>query len=126
MMASRIQPAKEASRQKRPRVESTPHLVFIRSLPCCVCGLGGQTEAAHIRIPNPRFAKQEAGVGAKPDDTWTVPLCSEHHRLQHSWGERAFWFTHPQVDKDPFILALALWRYTGDLEAAMICLENAL
>jgi hypothetical protein len=120
-MAMRL-PTKEASRLKRPREEKPDHLTFIRSLPCCVCGLAGQTEAAHIRSINQRFAKAGAGIGAKPDDAWTVPLCSDCHREQHLISEFVFWKTHK---KDPFILALALWRYSRDYEAALICLENA-
>lgn len=35
--------------------------------------------------------KRPTGLGEKPDDKWAMPLCSEHHREQHSMGEREFW-----------------------------------
>jgi hypothetical protein len=30
-------------------------------------------------------------MGQKPDDWRTVPLCREHHRIQHNVGEQTFW-----------------------------------
>lgn len=103
-----------ARQKKSPRVENGQHLKEIRGLPCCVCGTRKEIEAAHIRMANRRLGKLEAGMGAKPDDSWSVPLCSGHHRLfpasQHNAGEAIFWNSH---NVDPFLLALALWRASG-------------
>ena len=122
-MAMRL-PTKEASRLKRPREEKPDHLTFIRSLPCAVCyGFKcGPSEAAHVRAENLCYAKRNSGLGAKPDDSWAVPLCHAHHMEQHAGNEMNFW---AEYQIDPFILALALWKHTGDLEAALIVLENA-
>lgn len=101
--------------------KSKAHLDFIRGLPCAVCGNPHETEAAHVRMSNIKFAKVQAGIGAKPDDRWTVPLCSYHHREQHSTGERDFW---KWACVDPCVLALALWGATGDHEAGQIILRE--
>lgn len=61
------------------------HLQWIRG---CVCSVWGckntQIEAAHVRIGT------DGGIGLKPSDKWTIPLCSDHHREQHQIGEKAF------------------------------------
>ena len=90
------------------------HLDFIRGLPCVVCGNNIQTEAAHVRFADPRAAKVSAGLGRKPDDEWTVPLCGEHHREQHAGGEAIFWKRH---GIDPIFVAMALKRISGDQAA---------
>lgn len=104
-----------AAGQKRPRKADDGHLRSIRQLPCCVCGSHRNVEAAHLRMPSIQFGKAEAGIGAKPDDAWTTPLCADHHRLlpnsQHNIGEKKFWELH---SINPFILALSLWKATGD------------
>lgn len=41
-------------------------------------------EAAHVRIGT------DGGIGLKPGDQWTIPLCSMHHRKQHRIGESTF------------------------------------
>lgn len=111
--------------RKRPRKESGDHLKFIRSLPCCVCGTHKQVEAAHIRIGSQQFGKPWTGAGEKPSDEWTVPLCAWDHRTapsaQHMVGEESFWFRHKI---NPFVLALALWRATGDTEAGELIIQE--
>lgn len=120
-MASKIQVIEFGPAPKRPRAKRESHLDFIRQLPCAICGYEHSTEAAHVRMSSIRFAKQQAGVGAKPDDCWTIPLCNMHHRQQHDIGERQFWSER----RDPFVLALALWQATGDRMRALIILRNA-
>lgn len=101
-------------RQRRPRQHDERHLAFIRGLPCCTCANNTATEAAHIRMPSPRYGKIEPG-NAKPDDMWTVPLCGRDHltgpEAQHTIGEEAFWKKHAI---DPFALALSLYVHSGD------------
>lgn len=93
---------------------NSAHLTWIRSLPCVICGDSATTEAAHIRFADPRAAKPITGMGIKPDDRWTVPLCGRHHRNQHSKGERRFW---QDMGIDPIFVALALDAVSGDHEA---------
>lgn len=42
-----------------------------------------------------RFGKRPTGMGEKPDDRWTVPLCPDCHRIgksaQHNMNERLHW-----------------------------------
>lgn len=95
------------------RDKSANHLDYIRQLPCVICGDNTCTEAAHVRYGDARVAKPLTGIGIKPDDCWTVPLCSEHHRDQHKRGEYRWW---KGLRIDPVFLALALWRASGDIE----------
>lgn len=98
---------------RQPRQHCDAHLAFIRLLPCCVCGDDTTTEAAHVRYPSSRAAKRSVGMGEKPDDSFTVPLCGECHRKQHGINEREFW---KQSGVDPIFTALALWNATGNTE----------
>lgn len=107
---------------RKPRVEDHKHLDFIRGLPCLCCGDNVHTEAAHIRMASMRAAKRPTGMGEKPDDCWTVPLCGNHHREQHGINERVFWLNH---DIDPIFVALALKRVTGNHEEAEMIIREA-
>lgn len=100
---------------RRKREKSSKYLDFIRSLPCVLCGDNVSVEAAHIRFADARADKRQTGMGEKPDDVWTLPLCGRHHRVQHEMNERAFWFAK---DVDPIFIALALYRVDGNHEAA--------
>lgn len=99
---------------RKPRVHDEKHLRFIRTLPCVVSGNNIETEAAHIRYSDAAAGKFNPGVGAKPDDKWTVPLSSDEHRRQHSMGERWYW---EGVGIDPIEVAKHLYAVSGDYEA---------
>ena len=68
---------------------SAKHLRWIRTLRCIdpLCQ-ARNIEAAHVRHGLP--AGGMAGVGIKPADYWTVPLCREHHREAHTKGHETF------------------------------------
>lgn len=92
----------------KPSGKNLGHLDLIRRLPCL---LSGRTaEAAHIRYADAKHGKPEAGMGHKPEDKWTVPLCPELHRLakecQHNGNERKWW---EQFGVDPLAVALDLY-----------------
>lgn len=53
------------------------------------------------------------GMGIKPDDKYTVPLCSKCHREQHSGDEGLYWAVR---GKDPVKISLALYAVSGDHE----------
>jgi hypothetical protein len=118
-------PAKQASRIKRPRAESKSHLEFVGRLPCLICGDDTRTEAAHIRMASAKFAKSESGIGQKPDDAFTVPLCSDCHARQHDVGEEIFWSSMTAPKDDPLDIALRIWKYSGDYESATLVIKNA-
>jgi hypothetical protein len=95
---------------RQPRQHNEKHLAWIRQLPCCVCQNNIETEAAHVRFSCIEIGKRKVGIGEKPHDKWTVPLCGNHHRMQHAWGERHFW---KAVGKDPIAIAQELWANSG-------------
>jgi hypothetical protein len=99
---------------RQPRQHCEAHLRFIRGLPCVICKNNIETEAAHVRFSCFEANKRKVGIGEKPDDKWTVPLCGNHHRMQHAWGEREFW---KATGRDPISIAQELWAHTGDHEA---------
>lgn len=99
-------------RMPRHKIES--HLAFVRTLPCICCGNDIETQAAHIRMSDARVVKVNAGVGAKADDYWTLPMCGRHHDEQHKAGnESKFW---RRYGIDPILYALRLWSVTGNHE----------
>jgi hypothetical protein len=94
---------------KEPKIRSEKHRRFIASLPCCVSGLQGQTQAAHIRT------QTGGGMGLKPSDIWCIPLSVVEHQRQHNFkgGEKAYWELHGGTEKFKE-LAKNLWVYSGD------------
>lgn len=100
---------------KSPRRRDEKHLAFLRTLRCLVCLDNTSVEAAHLRYSDIRAAKFNPGVGQKPHDYWTVPLCSRCHREQHEQKEEMFW-DHAMID--PLFVAMALYLNTGDASAA--------
>ena len=64
-----------------------------------------------------------AGVGAKPDDKYTLPMCGRHHREQHVAGdEREFW---KNLGIDPIKITLVLYAVSGDHERGCEIVANA-
>ncbi len=104
------------TRQRQPRERSETHLAFIRQLPCLLCPdtHNTSTEACHVRMADRSIAKPITGIAVKPDDRFTLPMCSAHHRQQHENGnERDYW---QYAGIDPIKTALALWSVSGDYE----------
>ena len=98
------------------RIKDEKHLKFLRGLCCVICKDNTSVEAAHIRMSDARISKLNPGVGQKPHDFFTLPLCGKHHRNQHEYGdERKFWQLY---GLDPILLALAIYAVTGDAEEA--------
>ena len=103
-------------RQRSPRIKDPGFLEFTRTLPCCVCGTIGMSQAAHIRMANASLKKLPSGMQEKPDDIWCVPLCGPRlgrfpavigcHAEQHAMNERDFW---DRSGFDPFVIAA--WNY---------------
>jgi hypothetical protein len=55
-----------------------------------------------------------AGVGMKPGDRYTVPLCTACHSKQHRLGELTFWSA---LRFDPLNVELRLWTVSSDVKA---------
>jgi hypothetical protein len=109
-------------RQRQPRQKNDGHLQYIRTLPCAICGDDTTVEAAHIRMKDPSIGKPMTGIGTKPHDKFTLPLCGLHHRDQHLNGEHEWWET---VGIDPVKLALALYSVSGDYGEGLTVLGRA-
>lgn len=75
--------------REAPQQRSPAHLKWIRGHECAVHGkqghiCEGRIEAAHVRRGT------DGGLGVKPSDKYTLPLCSIAHGEQHQIGESAF------------------------------------
>lgn len=81
--------------KRATRWRSQAHTGFVRSFACAMCGSTANIEAAHVRMGS------GAGMGQKPDDWRTTPLCAGLHsnadeelgchNVQHVIGEPKFW-----------------------------------
>lgn len=105
-MKSHLGKQKTAARER-----DEAHLKLIRQCPCLVCG-GEPSEAAHIRQSAP--GKPPIGMGLKPDDKFTVPLCHGCHMRQHEVGEKSF-FAEQGIK--PLLVAAKLFAKSPDLVA---------
>lgn len=112
-------------KRKRPRTLAQDHLKFVRGLPCLICLTRNAVQAAHLRAGNPVYAKRSVGLGEKPDDRWSLPLCAAHHAEQHRGNELAFWKSYG-ID-DPFAICLAIYNHSRecDEEAAELVVRLA-
>lgn len=96
------------------RDENAKHLTAVRQCQCVSCGSERSIEAAHVRMsvagrPNP-------GIGRKPDDKYTLPLCAGCHRTsptaQHEVGEIKFWAA---LSIEPLVLCERLYAVSPDV-----------
>ena len=92
-----------ARKPREKREHSSSHLALIRRLPCLSCDTDPTGEAAHLRSSG--LGKSITGVGIKPDDKWTLPLCHTCHMRQHEIGETEFW---AELGINPFLIAAKL------------------
>lgn len=76
--------------REAPQLRSSGHLKFVRGFVCAVQNAvcNGRIEAAHVR------GETDGGLGVKPSDYWTIPLCAYHHATQHAEGEGEFQKRH--------------------------------
>lgn len=87
-----LPPRKPKPAKQDARWRSQTHLRFVRGFQCAIPGCqGAPIEAAHVRILG------GGGMGFKPADHDAAPLCSDHHRQQHTIGERTFWDTYAKA-----------------------------
>lgn len=94
-------------KQRLKCYRNASYLKWIRTLPCASCGDPGSSQAAHVRMGN------GGGMGLKPSDYRTLPLCPECHGAQHAGGERTFWET---IEKNPdAMMVSALSHYVADV-----------
>lgn len=98
------------------RIVSGKHLALVRRCPCLGCDNDPARVAAHLRMTV--AGKSMAGVGAKPDDRYALPLCAACHtdgpKAQHFIGEPAFWRA---LGLDPHAIADELATASPNIEA---------
>lgn len=84
---------------KSPRVELPRHLDRIREMSCLICRKAPPSEASHLRMG------LGGGVGMKPHDYWTLPLCHSCHDKAGK-NERAFWAAQLSINKELLVRVL--------------------
>ena len=115
--------------KKATRWRSTAHRDFVRGFACAMCGSTANIETAHVRM------NSGAGIGEKPDDWRTVPLCGIQspencgcHRKQHGRGEPSFWndyaVIHGQTVEDLIAEFIKASPRRAQIEQAMREREN--
>lgn len=118
------------ARKKRPKMnlrESTVircpgHLKWVRGHECCIAGkwrlvkddwgspstddhvCEGRIEAHHVREGD-----HGQGMGQKPDDSSSVPLCSKAHKRLHDKGSKTF---EKEWRVDLSAIAAELWKHS--------------
>jgi len=93
------------------RRRDKPHLRFVASQPCLVCGRH-PSDPHHLRFAQPR------ALGVKVSDEFTVPLCRGHHRELHQTGDEPAWWDKRKIDALRF--ARQLWEQTHPNEGQVL------
>jgi len=76
---------------------SRKYLDYVKSLPCCVCQFPADD-------PHHEQAEGQGGIGTRPSDERTLPLCRVHHDMrQHGSQGRMIWAWW-EVDPEAAIL----------------------
>lgn len=98
-------------RQREPRITDKAFLAFVHTKPCCACGTFSDVQAAHLRRPCLERGKRATGLGERPNDFWSVPLCRGCHldspNSLHRTSEEVFF---ARLKIDPFALAADLYE----------------
>lgn len=111
---------------QQPRQRDKGYLGALHELRCLRCGAPPPIEAAHIRMTNVEWGQRAgvrtgAGMGEKPSDCWTLPLCAACHRTgptaEHKIGTIRF---YREWGVDPHAIAYALFTAYPSI-AAMNC-----
>lgn len=122
---SLLKSERPAKHNKRPaRDTNDKHLEAVRQCQCISCDRTNRIEAAHVRMSRP--GKPNPGVGMKPDDKYTLPLCDVCHRTgpnaQHEVGEIKFWAA---LNIDPLVICERLYAVSPDVEKMRAVISQA-
>ena len=108
------EPKRNRKPAKSARNTDDKHLAAVRRLPCLSCDNDPARVAAHVRMSAP--GKPNAGVGCKPGDEWSLPLCDDCHTrrpdAQHNVGEPDFW---ARLGLDPLKICADLAAVSPDV-----------
>lgn len=100
-------PRKQNSRKADFYLRAPQFRQWLRGRPCLLetkGGCEGRLEAAHVDYAGGK------GVGIKVHDKHCIPLCQEHHRVQHSWGWETFEANFGMKPGDAAMAADAYWK----------------
>ena len=89
--------------RKLVRRRNKAHLAFVAAQPCLVCQRS-PCDSHHLKFAQPRT------LGRKVSDEFTVPLCRDHHRDLHRYGNETAWWANVQIA--PIEVARDLWQTT--------------
>ena len=89
--------------RKPIRQRNKIHLAFVAAQPCLVCHRS-PCDAHHLKFAQPRT------LGRKVSDEFTVPLCRDHHRDLHRYGNELAWWANLNIA--PTDTARDLWQTT--------------
>jgi hypothetical protein len=89
--------------RKEVRRRNKAHLAFVAAQPCLVCQRS-PGDAHHLKFAQPRT------LGRKVSDEFTVPLCRDHHRDLHRYGNEQAWWANASIE--PLEAAKDLWDAT--------------
>lgn len=89
--------------RKEVRRRNKTHLAFVAAQPCLVCQRS-PGDAHHLKFAQPRT------LGRKVSDEFTVPLCRDHHRDLHRYGNEQAWWANVSIE--PLEVAKDLWEVT--------------
>jgi hypothetical protein len=108
--------AKAKTLGRAPRERDDEHLEAVRQCPCLNpgCRRDPAGVAAHLRMSRIADGKPKTGMGEKPSDQWTAPLCDDCHTRQHAIGEHEFW---TGTNVDPIRIAKSLYEVSPNVEA---------
>jgi hypothetical protein len=90
--------------RKEVRRRNKVHLAFVAAQPCLVCQRS-PSDAHHLKFAQPRT------LGRKVSDEFTVPLCRDHHRDLHRYGNEQAWWANVSIE--PLEAAKDLWDALG-------------
>lgn len=101
---------------KQNRIRDDKHRRWVAELPCCVSGVQGHTQAAHV-------SQGRMSMGMKASDDTCVPLSVPEHDLQHHQGEDRYWKPYGGIERAKE-LGNALYVKTGDTDYALMLLAR--
>jgi len=84
------------------RVRSKKHMATVREGGCSICG-NPVADAHHLRTVG-----DARGLGIKPGDDKTIPLCRLHHDELHMYGDEKLFLDMHGIDG--VALASSLWK----------------
>jgi hypothetical protein len=96
--ARTVSPLRKPTRQR-----NKIHLAFVAAQPCLVCHRS-PCDAHHLKFAQPHT------LGRKVSDEFTVPLCRDHHRDLHRYGNELAWWANLHIA--PTDAARDLWQTT--------------